>query len=859
MRKPMTDLFRRVTRAAYFLTLSAVAMSLLASAPCALAQSAAPTSSQGKASATNRSDSKAAAPAADARINAAELTKRVNQELGVDLLAVIADWQRQLDLLEKEISRPRLRYSEINEFRDRLQRVRSEAADLWSKLQPRLQADKAQMDLFGPAPAAGQAAEPEQTALARAELNYHSSLLSGGQTAVNSANLRIENLLNAIQDARRRIFSSVLFQPIPGVYAYETWANLPEHMPAAARKIRDLIADWWQSVQDQREIGYIAIEALLLSLLLGAACWRGIRRTRRSEENAEPPPFWRRASAAAALVVSRALPVVIPVVFLYGMIASTQNLPERIDWLFYLTAQSLVIVFTVWALAGAVFSARAQWRLVPISDAAAARLRRLFTLLAIVYSLTTFLYVATRLIQAPFALTISIALPSSLLMAGLVVALLRTPLGAASTATPRLFKLIRTIVWAIVGAIVACALAGYLPLARFLAQQLVVTGSILALIYLLLLWVDGFAQSLSDDGAIVGGWLKRSAALEPTRREQLALPISLFLKFAVLVLSVPLIMLQWGYSGPDIREWYWQLFFGLRIGNTDVTFGALLASILVFGVGYAAARLFQGWLDSRVLLPAGISGGVRNSIRTGIGYVGIVIAALMAFSYAGFGLSNIAIIARALSVGIGFGLQNLVNNFVSGLILLAERPIRVGDMVVVGGEEGYVRKISVRSTELETFDGAHVLIPNAYFVAEKVKNWTFRNNIRRIAIPVGVVYGSDARQVQAVLLKVAADNLDVLKTPAPAVTLDDFALGSVNFTLYAFIADVRKTGSVRTELATAILEAFSDTGIVIPFGQTDVTIRKMDWLRDIVAEYASPANAQHAGNGSRTPSRFAAK
>jgi len=565
-------------------------------------------------------------------------------------------------------------------------------------------------------------------------------------------------------------------------------------------------------------------------------------------------------SAAAALVVFRALPVVMPVVFLYGMIASTQNLPERIDWLFYFAAQSLVIVFTVWALARAVFSPSApDWRLVSISDAAAARLCRLTTLLAVVYSLTSFLYVATRLIQAPFALTIAIALPSSLLTAGIVVALLRTPLGARTTASPRLFKLIRTIVWTIVGAIVVCSLAGYLPLARFLAQQLVVTGSILALIYLLLLWVDGFAQGLSDDSTIVGGWLKRSAALERARREQLALPISLFLKFAVLVLSVPLIMLQWGYTGPDIREWYWQLFFGLRIGNTDVTFGALLAAILVFGVGYAAARLFQGWLDARVLLPAGISGGVRNSIRTGIGYVGIVIAALTAFSYAGFSLSNIAIIAGALSVGIGFGLQNLVNNFVSGLILLAERPIRVGDLVVVGGEEGYVRKISVRSTELETFDRAHVLIPNSYFVSEKVKNWTFRNNIRRIAIPIGVAYGSDPRQVQAVLLQVAADNPDVLKTPEPAITLDEFAPASVNFTLYAFIADITKTGSVRTELAMAILAAFAQAGIVIPFGQTDVTIRKMDWLRDIVAEYASPAAAQHSGNGSRTPSHFAAK
>jgi small-conductance mechanosensitive channel len=420
-------------------------------------------------------------------------------------------------------------------------------------------------------------------------------------------------------------------------------------------------------------------------------------------------------------------------------------------------------------------------------------------------------------------------------------------------------KLIRTVVWAIVGAIVVCSLAGYLPLARFLAQQLVVTGSILALIYLLLLWVDGFAQGLSDDGTIIGGWLKRGAALEPARREQLALPISLSLKFIVLVLAVPLIMLQWGYSGPDIREWYWQLFFGLRIGNTEVTFGALLAAVLVFGVGYAAARLFQGWLDARVLLPAGISGGVRNSIRTAIGYVGIVVAALAAFSYAGFSLSNIAIIAGALSVGIGFGLQNLVNNFVSGLILLAERPIRVGDLVVVGGEEGYVRKISVRSTEIETFDRAHVLIPNSYFIAEKVKNWTFRNNIRRLAIPIGVAYGSDPRQVKAVLLKVAADNPDVLKTPEPAVTLDEFAPAAVNFTLYAFIADIAKTGTIRTELAMAILTAFAHAGIVIPFGQTEVTIQKMDWLRDIIAGYAPQTNAQHTGNGSRTTSHVAAK
>jgi potassium-dependent mechanosensitive channel len=136
------------------------------------------------------------------------------------------------------------------------------------------------------------------------------------------------------------------------------------------------------------------------------------------------------------------------------------------------------------------------------------------------------------------------------------------------------------------------------------------------------------------------------------------LPIGLALKFAVLVFSVPLILLQWGYRWPDIYDWYSQLFFGFYIGNTQVSFAVLLASIIVFGLAYAAARLFQGWLDAHVLKPAGISGGVRESIRTGVGYVGIVIAALAAFSYAGFNLSNLAILAGAFSVGIGFGLQS---------------------------------------------------------------------------------------------------------------------------------------------------------------------------------------------------------
>jgi potassium-dependent mechanosensitive channel len=240
---------------------------------------------------------------------------------------------------------------------------------------------------------------------------------------------------------------------------------------------------------------------------------------------------------------------------------------------------------------------------------------------------------------------------------------------------------------------------------------------------------------------------------------------------------------------------------------------------------------------------------VRDSIRIGVGYVGIVIAALAAFSYAGFNLSNLAILAGAFSVGIGFGLQSVVNNFVSGLILLAERPIKVGDLVVVGGEEGYVRKISVRSTEVETSERARVLIPNSYFVTEKVKNWTLRDNTRRIVVPVSVSYGCDPRKVIATLLKVAQDNPNVMTTPAPSVDFD-FGADSLNFKLYAFVYDLNKGGSTSTDLRIAILDAFNEAGIAIPFRQTDATPQNMDWLREAVTEYVSGShNGTGSGNG----------
>ena len=831
-----------------------VAILLLGMAGAAAQTAQSPTSPNPGAASQAGSVPTAQAPAGPAgpQINIAEINARANRDVGVNIETAINGWQHELDRLENALQKPRLRYSELNDLRDELQRVRAGTEDFSKRLQPPLAAAKDQVALLGPAPAAGQPPEPEQAALNRAELNYLFGLLSSGQAAVHSANLRIDQLINTIQDIRRRNFTTSLFQPVPGIYSYQTWAELPDYVPSATSRVRGIVTDWWDSIRDQNEVLLIVFEAVLLWVVLTLVAWHGVHRLRRWRHEGEPP-FWRRASSAAGVILLRILPVVAPILFLYGMIAEAHALPERVDWIFYSTAQSIIIIFAVNALVTTVFAPRSsQWRLMPASDRAAARICGLVLTLAIVYGVTTLIYVVTRLSQAPFALTVAVAFPSSLLLAGIVAAILLTPLDGQNwdkMPSLRWVASLRIPIWIAVAAIVVCALGGYLALSRFLAQQLIVTGSILAFVYLLLLWVDGFIQGLGDDSAATGRWLKERVGLEQRRRERLVLPIGLSLKFAVLVLSVPLILLQWGYRWPDIYDWYSQLFFGFRIGNTQVSFAVLLASLIVFGLAYAAARLFQSWLDTRVLKPAGISGGVRDSIRIGVGYVGIVIAALAAFSYAGFNLSNLAILAGAFSVGIGFGLQSVVNNFVSGLILLAERPIKVGDLVVVGGEEGHVRKISVRSTEIETSERARVLIPNSCFITEKVKNWTLRDNIRRIVIPVSVSYGCDPRKVRATLLKVAQANPDVTTTPAPSVDFD-FGADTLNFKLYAFVDDLNKGGSTSTDLRFAILDAFNEAGIAIPFRQTDATPQNMNWLREAVAEYVSGShNGTGSGNG----------
>ena len=246
---------------------------------------------------------------------------------------------------------------------------------------------------------------------------------------------------------------------------------------------------------------------------------------------------------------------------------------------------------------------------------------------------------------------------------------------------------------------------------------------------------------------------------------------------------------------------------------------------VIFTIGLIITRLAQRWLGSSILPRSGFDSGVRDSITTGVGYFGFALAALVAVTSAGVDLSNLAIVAGALSIGIGFGLQNVVGNFVSGLILLVERPIKVGDWIEAGGTSGFVKKISVRATEIETFQKQSVILPNSELINSPVGNWTHKYRGGRIDIPVGVAYGSDISKVRAVLHEIAAEHDLILKNPEPFVYFKAFGDSSLDFELRFHISDITKLPVVSTDVRFAIVEALRANGIEIPFPQRHLHVR----------------------------------
>lgn len=371
-------------------------------------------------------------------------------------------------------------------------------------------------------------------------------------------------------------------------------------------------------------------------------------------------------------------------------------------------------------------------------------------------------------------------------------------------------------------------LAGYRNLSSFVLGGILATAACLGFAFLIYRFTKEICDGM-DEGRLE--WEKKIRDRVGLRKDamvpgliwiRLILFIGIWGSFAYLSLHI------WNLDDPWLAIIISYLTDGFQIGTLNITPTRLATALLAFAVTLHLLRYIKNHVVPHGLKYTKLDRGAREAVASLVGYLGIIIAILIALSVTGVKMQNIAIIAGALSVGIGFGLQSIVNNFISGLILLFERPIRRGDWIVTGDTEGYVKSINIRSTQIETFDRADVIVPNSELITAKVTNWMLRDPFGRILIPIGVSYDADVEKAYNILLDIALNHPMVVtkhrQMSEPKVLFRKFGDSALELELRCFIKDIDQRLNVISELNFAIVAAFRREGIEIPFPQRVVTV-----------------------------------
>ncbi|MBZ9807799.1 mechanosensitive ion channel family protein [Mesorhizobium sp. ESP-6-2] len=738
--------------------------------------------------------------------------------LVADQQKILQDLTAKTDNLDKKIQQDGDDDATLVDIRLQLEELSRQSLNSALAFRTRLSEINSRLEQLGPAPAAGQPPEPDIVSTERQALVSEKAEINAVIAQAQTLSIRISGLIDKIGNMRSALFRNLLTK---------RYVLSDALSPQVFSDARDEFGNFYKAVSSWLSFAFrfkfqavlaATFVALGLALVLLVGGRRLFGRVFEADPSNEDPSYLSRLSVA---FWSTLLPTLAVGAFLGSTIFFFNYYNVlRGDIGPFLNALATVIgvVFCVNRLANAALEPRLpNWRLIPVETGPARWLVRLTTAIAVVISVNTFLSVINDKMGSPLSLTIARSFVATIVVGIILIlmAMLR-PFKAGDGSWRPWPAWLRYLALALGFFTIIAALLGYIGLALFVSLQVVVTGTALVTAYI------GFlsAQAIGDEGAFantsVGRWLSANSSYEDTALDQLGLVVSVAINVMIVLVFLPLILLMWGFQLGDIQAWAYKLATGINIGSVTISVTGILSGIVVFIIGYFLTRWFQGWLDGSVMARGKVDTGVRNSIRLAVGYAGVALAALIGISAAGIDLSSLALVAGALSLGIGFGLQNVVSNFVSGLILLAERPFKVGDWIVAGDISGTVKKISVRATEIETFQRQSVILPNSNLINNAVGNWTHRNKLGRIDIKVGVAYGSDVKQVHAVLLEIARGHPLVLKNPEPFVLFSNFGPAALEFEIRVFLADVMNGNIVQNDIRFTVLETFSDQHIEIP-------------------------------------------
>ena len=686
---------------------------------------------------------------------------------------------------------------------------------------PRLEAIKARQAELGDPPAEGAPAEAAVVVEERKKLAGERNEINALTGEAENLSIEATKLSNRITETRRKLFTDAILKrtDVNAALFMDASTALTNETATLGRTATAWLQFVWKFKRMQL-LGAVAL-SLIAALVLLSGSYRLFSPFITRAVQQQKPHYITRLSVAFWSTILPSIAVGAFAGASYFFLDTFNVLRSDIAPIVSVALGVMVAIFFVAQLANAVLSpGDGHWRLVRVSDRGAQLLWLLIFSMAIVNGADYFLGTISEVLGSPVVLTVvksffaSIVIGALLVVTAFIKPVLHQgePPGSQGRPWPRSIFILLMLIG--LGLIFA-SLLGYVGMARFIATQIVVTGAIMVTMYIGFL--SGRAVSAPNAFAetAVGKRLEERFGLGQVALDQIGLAAGLSIYLLIFIFFVPLVLLQWGFQIADIESWTYRIFTEIRIGSITISLIGILAGILLFVAGLVITRWFQKWVDGNVLARSQVDAGVRNSVRTAVGYAGVALAGLVGISAAGINLSSLALVAGALSLGIGFGLQNIVSNFVSGLILLAERPFKVGDWVVAGTTEGFVRRISVRATEIETFQRQTVIVPNSVLINGQVGNWTHRNKLGRIDMLISVHGSNDPRRVQEILTDVVRGQHGLLRNPEPMVVFQAFSSATLDFEIRAYLADILNGTGVKSDLRAAVLERFRIEEIAI--------------------------------------------
>ncbi|MGB8274258.1 MAG: DUF3772 domain-containing protein [Alphaproteobacteria bacterium] len=786
----------------------------------------------------------------------------------------VASWTHDLERARRQLDRPSASDADFEGVRDAAERIRDEALTAWREAQAQADTTRKLLQSLGEPPKEEEPPESPEVAKQRDELKTQLALYEGRMKQADLVATQAGDLLGVSLTARRAKLAEHLLVRGPSPLLPSVWAAAVPQAVTTFVALATVPLQWLASgavaVQGVYSLAILAA-GLLLAVVIGWPLRKWLVRRLGRTEGIEEPSYLRRMIAAVVEGVARGMLPALAVAAVYVTLVSLEMFTETFAPVATGACVALVFFIMVTSLSRAALAPDTPaWQLAPLSPENARAISHTITVLAAVAAVIIFFRQSVDEAEIGVELRVVFNLVTNSMVAAGLMVLLRPRLwrraeapgeGEAveegAPARPELLKM-REHAWPLLRLALAlvsvtipiAALLGYYRLSAYLTSNVVWTGALIGSLWL--------ARELLRE--VVEEMLTGDERLAPMVRRTLTLSergarvaqfwtlfgINLVLVAAGIAAALPI----WGMTWRDLSGWLQSSAIGLDIERLTFSLGDIFVALLVFIGILVVTRWLQRALEERILPQTRLDAGVRHSLKAVVGYIGLIIAVVAAVSSLGLDLTSLALVAGALSVGIGFGLQAIVSNFMSGLILLIERPVKVGDWVRVGQNEGYVKRISVRATEIETLQRASVIIPNSEILSTAVVNLTHKDRAGRIDIPVGVAYGSETEKVREVLLKCAASHPKVAKWPRPQVIFRNFGDSALEFELRIHLDDIMPYWTVSSEIRFAIDKAFREAGIQIPFPQRDLHIRDLDRLeRALGALKAREAGAGEDGAG----------